>query len=89
MLSLKDIHRHFGMRKTHEVLVSISHRHILPTGTLPVVEDLAYIGLVRTSDAGVMELTDAGVAALNELDAQCGHLLKPAKWIATTIPELA
>ncbi|HVK39316.1 MAG TPA: hypothetical protein VNA88_12320 [Candidatus Kapabacteria bacterium] len=89
MLSLKDIHRHFGMRKTHEVLVRISHRHVLPSGVLPVVEDLAYIGLVRRRSEGAWELTDAGAAALTELDETCGHLLMHDQRIATAVPELA
>jgi hypothetical protein len=89
MLSLKDIHRHFGMRKTHEVLVRISHRQVLPNGTLPIVEDLAYIGYVERHHDGAWELTAAGAAALEELNMESGHLLMHEQRLATAIPELA
>jgi hypothetical protein len=74
MLSLKDIFRHHGMRRTHAVLHRIGHALDMTTSVEPIAEDLHYIGLLARTQNG-FELTDAGRLALENLDAEAGHLL--------------
>jgi hypothetical protein len=42
---------------------------------MPVVEDLAYIGMVRRGSGTNLELTEAGATALATLEAELGSLL--------------
>lgn len=86
MLSLKDIQRHFGMRKTHEVLLRISDSEKLSSSVSQIAEDLVYINLVRRRADGGYELTDAGASALEALGSTVGNLPMQDHRLSPAIP---
>jgi hypothetical protein len=75
MLSLKDIYRHFGRRRTQDVMVRISHQEELSNDSSQIVEDLIYIGYAERRDGGTIELTEIGSSALAEFQAEVGRVL--------------
>ena len=75
MLTLNDIFRHYGRRKTLDVLVRVSTGREIPNNGLPILEDLAYIELVRRGAGTDLELTDAGTAVLARLESEVGSLM--------------
>lgn len=75
MLSLNDIYRHFGRRKTLDVLVRVSTRREIPSDSLQVLEDLAYIDLVRRGSGTDLELTEAGATLLATLETEIDQLV--------------